>query len=47
VSKGECSGIIMHSCMKMEKWDLLKVFQEWGEEDKEEWMMEGVKSIMI
>jgi hypothetical protein len=21
---------VMYSCMKMKKWDLLKLFQEWG-----------------
>jgi hypothetical protein len=31
VKKGECSGTIMYSCMKMEKWDMLKLFQEWEE----------------
>jgi hypothetical protein len=25
----------MHSCMKMEKWDLVKLFQEWGRRIKE------------
>jgi hypothetical protein len=24
---GECGGNIMYSCMKMEKWDLLKLFR--------------------
>jgi hypothetical protein len=30
VQKGECEANIMYSCMKIEKWDLLKLFQEWG-----------------
>jgi hypothetical protein len=30
VKKAECSRNIMYSCMKMEKWDLLKLVQEWG-----------------
>jgi hypothetical protein len=33
----------MYSCMKMEKRGLLKLFQEWGEGDKEEWWR-GVNS---
>jgi hypothetical protein len=28
---GEYGRNIMYSCMKMEKWDLLKLLQEWGE----------------
>jgi hypothetical protein len=28
--EGECGGDIIYSCMKMKKWDLLKLFQEWG-----------------
>jgi hypothetical protein len=32
----ECSGNSMYSCMKMEKWDLLKLFHERGVEDKGE-----------
>jgi hypothetical protein len=31
VWKGEYSGNIMYSFVKMEKWDLLKLFQELGE----------------
>jgi hypothetical protein len=31
VWEGEYSGNITYSCMKMEKWDLLKLFQEWEE----------------
>jgi hypothetical protein len=26
----------MYSCMKMEKWDLLKLLQEWGKEEIKE-----------
>jgi hypothetical protein len=26
-----CGRNTMHSCMKMEKWDQLKLFQSWGE----------------
>jgi hypothetical protein len=33
----ECDGNIMYSRMKMVKWDLLKLFQEWGRGDKEWW----------
>jgi hypothetical protein len=36
VEEGECGGIIVYSSMKMEKWDLLKLFQEWGEEGTNE-----------
>jgi hypothetical protein len=36
--KGECSGNTIFLCMKMEKWDMLKQFQEWGEEVKGEWL---------
>jgi hypothetical protein len=28
--EGDCSGNTMYSCMKMEKWDIVKLFQEWG-----------------
>jgi hypothetical protein len=35
----------MFSCMKMEKWDLLKLFQEWRKGDKEN--DGGVNSSMI
>jgi hypothetical protein len=28
----EHGGNITYACMKMEKWDLWKLFQEWGEE---------------
>jgi hypothetical protein len=31
VKEAEYSGNITYSCMKMEKWDLLKLFQEMGE----------------
>jgi hypothetical protein len=31
VLKGEYSCNIMYSCMKMEKWELLKLFEEWME----------------
>jgi hypothetical protein len=27
----ECSGKIMYLCIKMEKWDLLKLFQKLGQ----------------
>jgi hypothetical protein len=37
VQEGECNGNIMYWCMKMEKRDMLKLFQEWGREDKGEW----------
>jgi hypothetical protein len=30
VKEDKYSGNIMYSCMKMEKRDLLKLFQEWG-----------------
>jgi hypothetical protein len=30
VKEAEYSGNIMYSCMKMEKWGMLKLFQEWG-----------------
>jgi hypothetical protein len=30
VKEAECSGNTMCSCMKMKKWDMLKLFQEWG-----------------
>jgi hypothetical protein len=35
VEKGECSRNNMNSCMKMEKWDLTKLFQEWRRGIKE------------
>jgi hypothetical protein len=35
VQEGECGKNIMCLCMKMEKWDLLKLFQEWGRGIKE------------
>jgi hypothetical protein len=28
VKEPECSGNIMYSCMEMEKWEMLKLFQE-------------------
>jgi hypothetical protein len=31
VKEGECSGNIMQSCIKLERKDMLKLFQEWGE----------------
>jgi hypothetical protein len=31
VKEIECSGNIMYSCMKMEKREMLKIFQQWGE----------------
>jgi hypothetical protein len=31
VLEGEYGENVMYSCMKVEKWNLLKVFQEWGE----------------
>jgi hypothetical protein len=34
----------VYTCMQMEKWDLLKLFQEWEGEIKND---EGVNSIMI
>jgi hypothetical protein len=37
VKEAKCSGNIMYTCIKMEKWSLLKLFQEWGRKDKEEW----------
>jgi hypothetical protein len=37
VKEAEYSRNIMYSCMKMGKWDLLKLFQEWGKRDKGEW----------
>jgi hypothetical protein len=36
VKEAECSGNIMYSCMKMEKWDLLKPFWEWEKESIKE-----------
>jgi hypothetical protein len=30
VWEGEYGGNTVYTCMKMEKWDLLKLFQEWG-----------------
>jgi hypothetical protein len=30
--EGECGRNVMYSNVKMEKWDLLKVSQEWGGE---------------
>jgi hypothetical protein len=36
VKGGKYVGNIMNSCMKMEQWDLLKRFQEWG-------VREGIK----
>jgi hypothetical protein len=35
----------MYTCMKMEKWDLLKLFQEWGKGGKED--DGGVNSTII
>jgi hypothetical protein len=35
VKEAECSGNITYSCIKMEKWDLLKLFQEWRNRIKE------------
>jgi hypothetical protein len=32
VKEAECSVNITCSCMKMKKLDMLKLFQEWGEE---------------
>jgi hypothetical protein len=29
--KDECSRNTMYSCIKMEKWDFLRPFQEWEE----------------
>jgi hypothetical protein len=29
--ESECGGRIRYSCMQIETWDLLKLFQEWGE----------------
>jgi hypothetical protein len=37
MKEGKSGGDIMYSCMKMEKWDQLKLFQDWGEGDKGEW----------
>jgi hypothetical protein len=31
VKEAEGSDNIMYSCMEMEKWDMLKLLQEWGE----------------
>jgi hypothetical protein len=31
VKEDECGGNLIYSCMNMEKWDMLKLFQEWGE----------------
>jgi hypothetical protein len=36
VWEAEYDGNTMYTCMKMEKWDLLKLFQEWGW-DREWW----------
>jgi hypothetical protein len=36
VLEGEYGRNIMFSYMKMEKWDPLKLFQEWGQENKGE-----------
>jgi hypothetical protein len=33
--ESEYGGNVMYSCMKMEKWELLKLFQEWGRGVKE------------
>jgi hypothetical protein len=30
--EGECGRNIMYTCMKMEKWELFQLFQEWGKE---------------
>jgi hypothetical protein len=35
VEEGEYGTNITYSCMKMEKWDLLKLFQEWRRGIKE------------
>jgi hypothetical protein len=37
VQEGEYGGNIMYCCMKTEKWDLLKLFQDGAEGDKAEW----------
>jgi hypothetical protein len=29
--EGEYGGNIIYSCMKIKKWDLLELFQEWEE----------------
>jgi hypothetical protein len=34
---GEYGANTVYTCMSMEKWFLLKLFQAWGREDKEEW----------
>jgi hypothetical protein len=36
VKENECSGNILYLSVTMEKLELLKLFQEWGEEDKGE-----------
>jgi hypothetical protein len=36
VKEAECSGNIMYSCMKIEKWDILKLFQEWQKRELKE-----------
>jgi hypothetical protein len=35
VKEAEYGGNVTYSCMKMQKWDLLTLFQEWGKEIKE------------
>jgi hypothetical protein len=47
VWKSEYGGNIMYACMKTEKWNLLKLFQEWGKGDKGGWWGVGVNSTMI
>jgi hypothetical protein len=37
VQEAEFSGNITYSFMKMEKWDMLKLFQEWEEDKGEGW----------
>jgi hypothetical protein len=37
MKEDECTGNAVYSCMKKEEWDMLKLFQEWGEGgDREE-----------
>jgi hypothetical protein len=35
VWEGEYGTNTVYTCMSIEKWDLLKLFQEWGREIKE------------
>jgi hypothetical protein len=43
--EGECGVNTVYTCMKMEKWYLLRLFQEWGRGMKE--TDGGVNSCMM